>query len=538
MRMSFLWIPLGLALCAPNASAQNPALYGDIVVSDQEAFLDLAADFDTTWSLLLNHWGDDAISWPQQALPETWVVVGDLWVRLEGLPYRTGTWTRARVRVGDFQGTDEKGRAEALLYQLAVDLDTLRELEQAATRALAANLATSAVGYDQTLGYGIDPGAFYGSDYPWYSLGGSFAPSWLWWGWPWLYTGYGYSVVNNYYDDDDSYWGHDDYGYGHHGWGGYWWDHGYGCGCNDCGGGNGGGGNGGGNSGGGNGGGGNGGGGGGNGGDPLNPPILSWDGLALADNLPGLTGSYGARGTGKGNGGGSGNKGSGGVDGVGGLGNAGPLTISPGRSVVVRSSSPSVGRRSVALSPLPGFSGGLGTITTSGFGLAGTTSGRGGSSGSSGTGSFGSSSFSSSPSRAISIASSLSRPKPSPGLSTFSRNSTPAVASRPTSRSTPSYTAPSRSSSFRSFGSSSRSTPTRVPTPRAAPARAAPPRAAPSRSTPAPRASGSRSSGSSRSSRASGSSSSRSSSRSTGSSSRGSSSSRSSGRSSSGRGGS
>ncbi|MFT7462355.1 MAG: hypothetical protein ACI9EF_000695, partial [Pseudohongiellaceae bacterium] len=240
MRLSLLWIFLGLALCAPATSAQNESLYGDIVVSDHEAFLDLSADFETTWSLLLNHWGEDALAWPQQALPETWVVVGDVWVRLEGLPYRSGTWTRARVRVGDFQGADEKGQAEALLYQLAVDLETLRELEQVASRELAANLAATAVGYDSSVSYGVDLNLQAAANYGWMPSGLMFSSLWLQWGWPW-YSGNGYyPVVNNYYYHDDGYW--QNHHYGHHyydnyayGWGGFWWDDDHGCYDNNCG---------------------------------------------------------------------------------------------------------------------------------------------------------------------------------------------------------------------------------------------------------------------------------------------------------------
>jgi len=483
MRLFLIPITLGLTLLVPATPAQDNALFSDIVVLEDEAFLDLSADADTTWDLLLHQWGEDALSWPQRSLLETWVVVEDLWLRLESLPYRQGTWTRVRVRIGDFRDDVDRQRAESMLYQLAVDLEALQAVEQAEARELAALQAAATVG--PGLGGTLDAGAPYATEYardwakPWVPYGLMFSPEWLQWGWPWFYAPSYYQSDYVFYRDRywDAYW-HDPYNHDY-GWGGSWWwdsgcaDQGWGDCDDDCDDGDGGGDT------------GDDGGGGDDGDGPLNPPIVRWGGLDVTDNLPGLTGRFAG---GPGSGRDTGSQGTGDPD-----GDAGPGAVGPSRSIVVGKSTGSAGRRSIALSPLPPSRGGLRTISTSGFGMSSSRSAAAPTARSSGSdfGWLSSASVRTVPiisgRRGSTITSSSSLPgRSTPSLGSASRLGAPS----PRATASPSMPSP-RSVSSRA--ASSRSTPAR-----AAPARSTPSRARPSSSTPAPRASSSSSRSSSR----------------------------------------
>ena len=153
------------------------ARYGEVVVSADEVWLDLEVDIDTAWRLALTVLSVEGGSLPEQVLADTWLVVDDVWLRLEALSYRTGTWTRARVRVGAFEQRDEVERAEQILYALAGEFSALRERQaaeqreererqQALARRDGAIGASSAYGsadaYGRSYGYGGNNGYGYG----------------------------------------------------------------------------------------------------------------------------------------------------------------------------------------------------------------------------------------------------------------------------------------------------------------------------------------------------------------------------------------
>ena len=107
------------------------AEYGDIVLADEEASLDLAADLETVWQLAMDQLGDRSALLPAHVLSDTWLVIDDLWLRLESLPYKTGTWTRARVRVDGFDQIGDVVAAEGFLIELAGRFQDLRDEQRA-----------------------------------------------------------------------------------------------------------------------------------------------------------------------------------------------------------------------------------------------------------------------------------------------------------------------------------------------------------------------------------------------------------------------
>lgn len=467
-----------LLLAAPFSSLaaqQGAARYGDIVLGDEEAFLDLEMDAGTAWLLLRRELGDAAGLLPEAVLTDTWLVVDDLWLRLEPLPYRSGSWVRVRVRVGDMLGSEPQQRAEGLLVGLALALDALRGAPpppppRPAPAPAAVGLAPAVV--TQPLMYAWVPyGVLFSADWLanswWVGSGGQVSLSvyvqqepLYWWGWH-LFDPFWHGYHDFWYFD---HW----YSHHHHHWNwydGYGWGHPTGCVC--CGG-NGGGDDG---TGGGNGGGGNGGGGDG-GGSPMNPRIANYrKGLDVAPDLRTVDGgvvAYGGAGANR----------------------QGPRSVRVGRTSAVGDALRVARTSSVQLQPLPrGSTTRLGTIETSGFGNGATVLG-GLPRGSSSWSDPGASSSSSRTAVTRAIGS------PVPGTSgtsvagrSSSRPSTPVVSSRPS----PSSVTSSRTSI------ASRSTPSRVTSSRSS---------APSRSTPrASSSSSSRSSSSARSSRGSSSSS-------------------------------
>ena len=115
---------------APAAQDLEPApdlgLMGDIILSDDEAFLDLAADAEMAWELVLDALLEleyDVEAQLYRHPDESWIRVDDLWLAVEPVPYLSGEWSRVRVRVGDFITDIDRGWSEVLLLQIAHRFD-------------------------------------------------------------------------------------------------------------------------------------------------------------------------------------------------------------------------------------------------------------------------------------------------------------------------------------------------------------------------------------------------------------------------------
>lgn len=130
---------------------EQPLPYGDLVLSEEEARLDLRAEPRLVWALL----GEELVDLNLEALVveapvDRWQLIDELWLRVEALPYLNPGWTRVRVRAGSFETEADRQRAEDLLTAVAIRLLALEDLKQepadaaAATADPMANLAPAA----------------------------------------------------------------------------------------------------------------------------------------------------------------------------------------------------------------------------------------------------------------------------------------------------------------------------------------------------------------------------------------------------------
>lgn len=119
------------------------ARMGEIVLGGEEAFLDLEADVGTVYDLSLDLLQVDRTLMPDGVQADTWLVVDDVWLRLEPLPYRSGEWTRVRVRVGEFDRPEHQTRARELLSGVAARYSELRGAERRAYEASRAGAGQS-----------------------------------------------------------------------------------------------------------------------------------------------------------------------------------------------------------------------------------------------------------------------------------------------------------------------------------------------------------------------------------------------------------
>ncbi len=106
--------------------APDLGLIGDIVLSDEEAFLDLAANAELAWELVLDALLEleyDVDTQLYRHPDENWIRVDDLWIAVESVPYLRGEWSRVRVRVGEFITDIDRGWSEVLLLQIAHRFD-------------------------------------------------------------------------------------------------------------------------------------------------------------------------------------------------------------------------------------------------------------------------------------------------------------------------------------------------------------------------------------------------------------------------------
>jgi hypothetical protein len=502
-------LPSGEDSTAPLAAPL--AVYGEISMGAEEATLDLEAEVETTWRLVLTALEVDQLALPDEVLADTWLVIDDLWLRLEVLPWKSGDWTRVRLRAGTMERAEDVVRARELLEGVIRGLESLRleqAREQEAQRAAEREAQRLAAGRYVPSDFRVPAVWVLPTWIPFHTM--LWADAWVWshgvwdasqtvihhtvgwWGDPWCFDD------DDYYDDWDDLASADDDDLPMPGGNGGADDDGTGGGDDD---------------------------------DvidhvpPLNPRIAHWDG----GRLPARTGPTGtdvsvsARG-GPGSSGKGGSKGSGGQTFGGGVASGGS-TGSTGTS-----GSGSKGSRSIVLPALPlgALRPSRGTITISGFGrnsdvrvlprVSGssgrTSGGSGGSttvaSGGSGSGStgstFGSSSGSSSGSNSGSNwgtgSSSGSNSGSSSGSFGSSRTS-PSLGRTPSISSRPSSTTTSGRSSFGSVslpGRGSLSLPKSNTSSRSAPARASAPK---SKATPkassSGKSSGSKSGGSSKS---------------------------------------
>jgi hypothetical protein len=518
MPQSLSVVFLALALLPSGEDSTAPlaaplAVYGEISMGAEEATLDLEAEIETTWRLVLTALEVDQLALPDEVLADTWLVIDDLWLRLEVLPWKSGVWTRVRLRAGTMERTEDVVRARELLEGVIRGLEALRQeqaREQEAQRAMEQLAQRLAAGRPALSDFRVPAVWVLPTWIPFHTM--LWADAWVWshgvwdasqtvihhtvgwWGDPWCF------------DDDD----YDDYDDG--------WDDlasaddddlptpGGNGGADDDGTG-------------------------GSGDDdvidhvpPLNPRIAHWDGGRLPAR-PGPTGadvSVSARG-GPGSSGKGGSKGSGGKTFGGGVASGGSTGTS---------GSGSKGSRSIVLPALPlgALRPSRGTITTSGFGMtndvrflprvtgsSGRTSGGSGGSttvasgGSGSTGStgstFGSSSGSNSGSGSGSSSgssfgsgsSSGSSSGSNSGLGSFGSSRSSPSLGRTTSISTrPSSTTTSGRSSFGTVslpGRGSLSLPKSNTSSRSAPARASAPKSSTSKANSSGKSSGSKSGG-------------------------------------------
>lgn len=130
MTPRILALAVALAALLPSAAADDgaqpaPLLTSDIVITDEEARIDLAADTATAWEIVVSSMNVLGYAVALDDVDRTygWLTDGDVWVGVGPLPYKDGTWSRVRVRVGAFTSADEQQRAEILLVAVANRFD-------------------------------------------------------------------------------------------------------------------------------------------------------------------------------------------------------------------------------------------------------------------------------------------------------------------------------------------------------------------------------------------------------------------------------
>ena len=167
------------AEAAPSSLDDVSSLpYGDLVLSDEEARLDLRAEPRLIWALLSEELADarlDALV--VEAPVDRWQLIDELWLRVEELPYLSAGWTRVRVRAGSFETDSDRLRAEDLLTALATRLVALESLKQdpALLAAPASDPVQDPAG-NAALGVSAGGGAF--ASQPMNQAWGGYAPVW------------------------------------------------------------------------------------------------------------------------------------------------------------------------------------------------------------------------------------------------------------------------------------------------------------------------------------------------------------------------
>lgn len=218
---------VAVADAEPVSSQVADLPYGDIVVAEDEASLDLRAEPDQLGPLVLEVLGGlDGDSLPADA----WVEVRGVWVRLEGLPYKPG-WSRVRMRVGSFS-PDDVERAADMLSELAGLLtappeDEAQDEPVAEPGGSAFSTSSAPASFDPgwvASAYDVSPQPVVEvvHVYHW----ASYSPWWIWspWGLDW-YGGYGggFGYGYGFASWDDDIW----FGWGSTNFGGYgqgWWN--------------------------------------------------------------------------------------------------------------------------------------------------------------------------------------------------------------------------------------------------------------------------------------------------------------------------
>jgi len=222
--------------------------YGDIVLTKNEAFLDLRADAQLVWDLftgVLRGPGGEDLALPSAPPTDAWLLAAGIWVRTERLPYKAGTWTRVRLRVGSFESAEARALAESLLVDLANALEAWLERQRSVDGDVARDrrappaeahsvASTEAVAQEPIVEYVYVPYAYpayhwiwpvtaYVQYVPYYGFGFGYG-----WGYRYgcgFYGGRGYGHP----------YGYGSYAYGSYGWGPWGYGHHHlGCGCSVC----------------------------------------------------------------------------------------------------------------------------------------------------------------------------------------------------------------------------------------------------------------------------------------------------------------